>query len=373
MALQFPAEWAEMSAVLSHDWLTGMRGGERCLELLCRGMPRAVVYALVCQPEHVSAAITSHAVTTSAIQRIPILRDRFRVLLPWFPRLIESMRPPAADIQVSTSHCVAKGLPPAPGTPHLCYCFTPMRYRIFHQDYFGGGILRQLATHPLLEGLERWDRRASDRVDRFVAISRHVRRRIRHFYDREADVVYPPVDTDRCTPGDGAPGTYDLVVSALVPYKRVDLVVDAYARLGFPLKVVGTGGEYRRLRRRAGPSVDLLGWRTDEQILALYRGCRFLVFPGEEDFGIVPVEAQACGKPVVAFGRGGVRETVIDGQTGVFFHRQTPEHLLEAVETAAGRTWDPAAIRAHAVQFNPQRFIDELAAGIRACRAGEKR
>lgn len=370
MPLRFPEEWEDLNVVLAHDWLTGMRGGEKCLELMCMGMPKAEIYTLVYQPENVSEAITSHSVTASAIERIPVFRAHFRTLLPWFPRFIESMRPPAADIQISTSHCVAKGLPPTNGTPHLCYCFTPMRYRIFYDEYFGRGRLKQMATYPLLEGLERWDRRASDRVTRFVAISEHVRRRIRHFYDRDADIVYPPVDTERCTPGDGKPGSYDLIVSALVPYKRVDVAVSAYSRLGYPLKVAGTGGEFARLQRLAGPSAEFLGWKTDADILELYRGCRFLIFPGEEDFGIVPVEAQACGKPVIAYGRGGARETVVDGRTGMYFHRQQEDDLLEAVEAAAGRSWNAAVIRAHAEQFSTQAFLDGLRASIQACRAG---
>jgi glycosyltransferase involved in cell wall biosynthesis len=198
-------------------------------------------------------------------------------------------------------------------------------------------------------------------VDRFVAISGHVRDRIRRFYGRESDVVYPFVDCDRCTPGGGnARGDFDLIVSALVPYKRTDLAVEAYRKTGFPLVIAGAGTEFERLRRGAPSNVSFAGWKSDAEVLDLYRRCRLLVFPGEEDFGIVPLEAQACGKPVVAFGRGGALETVRDGETGVFFADQTPEALGEAVARCASKRWNSAAIRSWALEFGPDRFIDGM-------------
>jgi glycosyltransferase involved in cell wall biosynthesis len=204
-------------------------------------------------------------------------------------------------------------------------------------------------------------------VDRFVAISEHVRARIRESYGVDADVVYPHVDLDRFPPPDaGAPagGAFDLIVSALVPYKRLDLAVHAYARCGRPLKIAGTGTEERRLRALAPPNVELLGWRSDEEIAALYRACRLLVFPGEEDFGIVPLEAMACGKPVVALRRGGVTETVRDGETGVFFDEQTEESLLAAVETAGGIAWNARRLRAAAERFGATAFAAGLTRSI---------
>lgn len=365
MGIQFPDGWADLRVVLVHDWLTGMRGGERCLELLCRGMPEAPICTLVHDPVHISDTINGHRILTSGLQRTLLTRRYFRALLPLLPGFIESMRSPEADLVISTSHCVAKGILPPPGAKHLCYCFTPMRYGLFAGDYFGRNPLIRIAAHPMLSSLRRWDVRTSSRVDRFVAISRHVQRRIRMIYQRDADVVYPPVDTDRCTPGDGGPADYDLIVSALVPYKRIDLAVQAYNRLGYPLHIVGTGSGFQRLKRIARPHITFAGWLSDEEILAQYRGCRLLVFPGEEDFGIVPVEAQACGKPVVAFGRGGLLETVIPGQTGVFFDRPTPEDLALAVEEAAGIPWNPTTIRRHAEQFGIQPFLDGLDTEIR--------
>jgi glycosyltransferase involved in cell wall biosynthesis len=224
-------------------------------------------------------------------------------------------------------------------------------------------------------------------VDRFVALSRHVQKRILEFYGREADVVYPPVNTSFWTPDPaesaGAPrsllreaasggrprstGAYDLIVSALVPYKKIEVAVRAYNRLGYPLKIVGTGTQYKRLRGLAGANIEFLGRLDDERIRDLYRHCRLLVFPGEEDFGIVPVEAQACGRPVVAYGIGGVLETVVDGQTGIFFHAQTETALLAAIEQAATIRWNPVAIRANAERFSEANFIGGLTASIARC------
>lgn len=365
MCVHLPSRWRSISAVLVHDWLNGMRGGEKCLELLCDGFPSAPVYTLVYEPDRVSEAIRRHPVHPSPLQRVPAVRDRFRWFLPFFPTIIERMSASPAELMISTSHCVAKGLPPPDGARHLCYCFTPMRYPIFYREYFGGNPLKALALRPVLEHLRRWDRESSDRVDRFVAISRHVRERIRRFYDRDADIVYPPVNTDWFTPAPERKGGYDLVVSALVPYKAIHLAVEAYNRLGFPLRIVGTGSEYRRLRARARPHIEFLGWQSDDAVREHYRSCRFLVFPGEEDFGIVPLEAQACGAPVIAFGRGGALETIVPGETGLFFDRQGPESLLAALEEAAGRTWNPARIRANAERFRPQGFVDGMDRCIR--------
>ena len=370
MGYRFPKAWADLRVVLSHDWLTGMRGGERCLELLCEGLPDAPVFTLVHEPAQISETINRHPVHTSGLQRVPFLGSRFRWLLPYFPTAVERFRLPDADLVISTSHCVAKGIRPPAGAKHLCYCFTPIRYGIFFDAYAGPNPVKRAMLRPVLNRLQRWDRKASDRVDRFVAISEHVKARIRRFYDREADVVHPPIDTDRCTPGGSGDEGFDLVVSALVPYKRVDLAVRTYTRLGYPLKVVGTGSEARTLQAAAGPNVSFLGWRSDEEIVDLYRSCRCLVFPGEEDFGIVPLEAQACGKPVVAFAQGGALETVLDGISGVFFAKQTEEALLEAVESCVGTAWDPARIRVHAEGFGIQAFLDGLDRSLQAALGG---
>lgn len=354
--------------VLGHDWLTGMRGGERVLELLAETFPEAPIATLLCNPDALSETLRRHPVRTAWINRVPGIARHYRYWLPVLPLVARGLELPAADVLLSCSHCVAKSYRKSPGARHLCYCFTPMRYAwTFSDEYFGQGGLRRRALAPLLAWLRAWDRRTAADVDRFVAISRHVAQRIRRHYGRESDVVYPPVDTARCTPaatGSGGRGGYDLIVSALVPYKRIDLAVDTYSRRGWPLKIVGVGGCARALSARAAPCVELLGWRSDADVLELYRNCRLLLFPGEEDFGIVPLEAQACGRPVVAYGRGGALETVVPEVSGVFFPEQTDAALADAVGRAAARRWDSGTIRAHAETFAPARFLEGMAGSL---------
>jgi len=368
----FPAAWEQMNVALAHDWLTGMRGGERVLEWLCRGFPRAPISTLIHNPAAVSTTINAHSTRTSFLQSVPGIYRRYRWFLPVYPLAVSGLPTPEADILISTSHCVAKGLRARRNAKHLCYCFTPMRYAwLFHDEYLGRNPLKRLLAAPVLATLRRWDRANSAHVDRFVTLSNHVRERIRRFYGRDADVVYPPVDVDFFTPGTAeAHGGYDLIVSALVPYKRLDLAIRVYTQLGWSLKVAGTGTDFATLKKLAGPTIEFLGWQGDEQLRELYRGCRLLVFPGEEDFGIVPLEAHACGRPVVAFARGGALETIIGGETGVFFAEQADTALRTALQTAAAQNWSRAAIRRQAERFAPQHFINGLAASLEKCLAG---
>lgn len=361
--------WPHIRAALCHDWLTGMRGGERVLEMLCEGFPDAPVYTLLANRDAISDTIRSHPIHTSWLQHIPGIEHRYRMLLPLFPSAINALRPPPdTELVISTSHCVAKSLQTAPETRHLCYCFTPMRYAwALKDDYIGHGI-KALMASPVLATLRQWDRSTAKRVDRFVAISHHVRRRIERYYGRKADVVYPPVDTQRCTPGPRSENEdFDLVVSALVPYKRIDLAVEAYNRLGRRLVIVGVGSKRNELEARANDNIHFMGWQDDTTVLSLYRQCRLLVFPGEEDFGIVPLEAQACGKPVVAFKKGGALETIKEGVSGLFFEEQSCEALAEAVTRAEQQSWDLASIRQHAEAFRPDVFIEGLSTSIRTC------
>ncbi len=358
--------WPDLDVALCHDWLTGMRGGERVLEILCNAFPHAPVYTLLHNPAAISESINRHTIHTSWLQHLPGIHRTYRNFLPLFPAAINSLKPSRADLLISLSHCVAKALRPPPGTPHLCYCFTPMRYAwLFRDEYIGGNPVKRLASRPLLAWLRRWDRSTAQRVDRFVAISNHVRERILKFYGRDADVVYPPIDLDRWTPDFRQHEGFDLIASALVPYKKIDLAIQVYSRSGYPLRIVGVGSEMARLKAMAGPNVEFTGWKTDADLLALYRGCRMLVFPGEEDFGLVPLEVHACGRPVVAFARGGALETVKDGVSGVFFKEQTVGALSEAVETCAKTAWDMRAIRGHAEKFGIQPFVSGLASSIR--------
>ncbi len=374
----FQNKWGRLKVALCHDWLTGMRGGERVLELLCRAFPDAPVYTLIHNRAAISDTINSHDIVTSPLQRIPGIERHYRRFLPLFPAAMRSIRPARAELLISTSHCVAKGLRPPEGARHLCYCFTPMRYAwLFYEEYFGTNLLKKFALKPVLSALRTWDRSSSASVDRFVTLSLHVQRRIHDFYRRESDIVYPPVNTGFWTPcpeaESGTAGSrepFDLVVSALTPYKRIDLPVHAYSRTGRRLVIAGVGSEEHRLRAAAAPNIEFTGWLPDERIRDLYRECRMLIFPGEEDFGIVPLEAMACGRPVAAYARGGALETVKNRETGVLFHEQTEDALIRAVEQCSSTKWDSAAIRAHAERFGQDAFLLGLSDSMEKCLRG---
>jgi glycosyltransferase involved in cell wall biosynthesis len=355
--------------VLVHDWLTGMRGGEKCLEVACRRWPDARLYTLLHRPGSVSPAIERRSVRTSFLQRFPGVERYYRYLLPLMPLAVR-WRLPVADLVVSFSHCVAKAVQPPPGVPHVCYCFTPMRYAWhMRQSYFGdgreGGVAR--LRDRLLGALRDWDRVTAGRVSHFVAISKTVRDRIRDCYGRDSTVIYPPVDTDYYHPAPVPREDFYLAVSACAPYKRLDLAVEACKKMGRRLVVIGTGQDERRLRTLAGPTVEFLGWQPDAVIRDRLRRCRALLFPGEEDFGIVPLEANACGTPVLAFERGGATETLLPvgrhrEPTGLFFAEQDADCLIEAIGRFEQHrdAFAPAAARQQALHFNPRRFADEL-------------
>jgi glycosyltransferase involved in cell wall biosynthesis len=354
-----------------------MRGGERCLEVLCELFPSAPLFTLLHVPGSVSPVIENRRIVTSFVQRLPDATQRYRHYLPLFPAAIRRFDLGGHDVVISLSHCVAKGVRIPPGALHVCYCFTPMRYVWdLYDDYFrrdAGALVRTLMP-PVAAALRRWDRRTSS-VHHFVAISRHIAERIRRVYGRASDVIHPPVDLERFRVA--APADFYLVVSALAPYKRVDLAVAAATRLGRRLLVVGTGPEEGKLRRLAGPTVEFLGWRSDEDVARLYARCRAVLFTAFEDFGIVPLEAAAAGRPTIAFGRGGVLDTMTplagaepsiaggaEPPTAVFFDTQTVDALAAAIERfeAAERAcrFEPAALRARAERFDRPRFAERL-------------
>ena len=348
-----------------------MRGGEKCLEVVCRLYPDADVFTLLHVRGSVSEAIESHRIRTSALQGLPGVRRHYRTYLPLMPWAIEGLDLHRYDAVLSMSHCVAKSAPVARSTPHVCYCFTPMRYVWdMYEQYFGRHRMRGAlgwGVRQMARWLRRWDRRTASRVRRFVAISRCVQDRIRRCYGRDSEVIYPPVDTEFYCPA-GRVQDYYLCVSAFAPYKRLDLAIQAFNRMGRTLKIVGSGQDRRRLQGLRGPNVQLMDWRPSEELRDLYRGCRALIFPGEEDFGIVPLEAQACGRPVIAFGRGGALETVVpcdttgDGPTGLFFYEQRVEALVEAVRRfeATESHFRQEAARAQAQKFSLERYRDDL-------------
>jgi glycosyltransferase involved in cell wall biosynthesis len=361
--------------VLVHDWLTGMRGGEKCLEVLCRRFKNARLYTLLHRRGSVSPAIERLRPRTSYLQHLPDVHRYYRYLLPLMPSAARR-RLPACDLVVSFSHCVAKAALAPPDVPHVCYCFTPMRYAWHLRDAYFGTRRTGLGSRLLelwLEGLRDWDRRTAQGVTHFIAISRTVQQRIADCYGRSSDVIYPPVDTDFFKPADQERENYYLALSALVPYKRLDLAIAACNQLGRQLLVLGSGPEAKRLQSGAGPTVRFLGWQPAEVVRHHLQRCRALLFPGEEDFGIVPVEAQACGTPVIAFGRGGATETVValgkaDEPTGVFFEEQTVERLTDAVERFEKTSDDfrPRAARQQALRFEQRRFTDEMLAYLAA-------
>jgi len=306
--------------VLIHDWLTGMRGGEKVLESLCRQYPDADLLTLVHVPGSVTPVIEHRRVRSSVINRLPAPSRWYRHYLPLFPFAIEQFDLDDAALVVSTSHCAAKAVVPTGRGVHVCYSHSPMRYAWDQfPSYFGTerlGRLGNAAARHVVAWLARWDRDTAPRVHRFIANSAYVARRIQRYYNRQATVLHPPVDTGFFSPGHGAPGDYFLVVSALVPYKRIDTAIRAAALLGARLKIVGTGPDADRLRAIPATGIEFHGHVDDGQLRDLYRGARALVLPGEEDFGIAPVEAQACGRPVVALARGGACETVEHGVSG---------------------------------------------------------
>jgi glycosyltransferase involved in cell wall biosynthesis len=350
---------------LVHDWLTGMRGGERVLDELAGLFPDADLYTLFHVPGSTSERIERLRIFASPLSRVAGAARHYRKLLPLYPWAIERFQLSGYDLVLSSSHAVAKGVRVDPRTPHVCYCHTPMRYIWDQADAYLGQGLRRAAATPLLLYLRRFDARTSrpDRVQRFVANSRTVAARIRERYGREAGVVYPPVALDRIRPNGRPPEDFFLLVGGFVAYKREDLVLEAFRRLRLRLVVAGDGPQRARRMAQAPPGVEFLGRVSDAELFDLYARARALVFPAEEDFGIAAVEAQAAGRPVIAFGRGGACESVIAqgtaaAPTGLFFAEQSAEALAEAVrafERLEGE-FDPRAIRENALRFAPEHF-----------------
>ena len=305
-----PGSLSGLRVALVHDWLTGMRGGEKCLEVLCQAFPDATLHTLIHRKGALSPPIEAMTIRPSPLQRVPGVLDHYRRLLPMMPLATRAWRFGDVDLVVSLSHCVAKMARPPLGVPHVCYCFTPMRYAWEGRDAYLASWtdrpIRRALANTLLDRLRHQDRATSGRVSHFVAISETVRDRIGRCYGRESRVIQPPVDVEFFTPAPLPREDFYLCVSALVPYKNLDQAVIACTRSNRPLVLIGSGPERARLERLAGPSVRFLGWQPDEVIRDHYRRCRALLFPGEEDFGIVPIEALGCEAPVIALpGRAG--------------------------------------------------------------------
>jgi glycosyltransferase involved in cell wall biosynthesis len=368
---------------LVHDWLTGMRGGEKCLKVLCELLPRADLFTLLHVKGSVDPLIESRSPRSSLLQAFPGAGRYYRYLLPLFPLAAEGFDLDAYPLVISISHCAAKGVIPGPTSRHICYCLTPMRYVWDQYPFYFGEQGRTAAPRALTRlaahYLRMWDVTASARVDEFVAISRFVADRIRKYYRREARIIYPPVEWSQYEVAPSPAKDFYLVVSANAPYKRLDILLDAFRDLDRHVKVVGHApkGELSKSKRGSPGNVEWLGWRSDAEIRELYANCRALLFPGVEDFGLVPVEVQASGRPVIAHGRGGVLETVrglsvrevagrdpksLAGEcTGIFFQEPTAKALADAIECfeAVEDRFDPSGTREWARRFDRSVFEEQ--------------
>ena len=364
---------------LIHYWLVGMRGGERVLEEMLKLYPDADIFTHVVDRDKLSPRIAARPITQTFVGGLPGARKHYQKYLGLMPRALEELDLSAYDLVLSSESGPAKGVITRPDATHVCYCHSPMRYIWDHYPAYRdplGWLQRTYFSH-LAHRLRQWDVSSAARVDRFIANSRFVAARIDRTYRRDAAVVHPPVDLDLYGPNgpDGSPVPqaergYYLYLSELVPYKRADLAIDAFRDLNLPLKVVGRGSEFARLSKGAPDNVQMLGRVEDTDLPDLYRGARALVFPAEEDFGIVPVEAMACGTPVLAYGRGGALDSVVDGKTGLFFEEQRVASLRAVIAAFEGRRadFDPELIARHAQSFGADRFRRALKSQIDAAR-----
>jgi glycosyltransferase involved in cell wall biosynthesis len=356
-----------MKIALVHDWLIHMRGGEKVLEALAELYPDATIYTLFYRRKKLSPALQRMKIQASFLQYFPGITKYYRWLLPLLPYVIRTLEIREADLVISSSHCVAKAVKIPEGAIHICYCHTPMRYLWgFEEVYFEKFplILRPFIKQ-ILARLRAWDLQGNSGVNEFLCNSEYVRDRIRNYYGREALVVYPPLDTELFQPIADLRGDYYLVVSAFVPYKRIDLVIEAFNSLERQLVIVGDGplaAAYRKLRK--SDRISFLGQVSSEDLRRLYARSRALIFPTEEDFGIVPLEAQACGTPVIAFRRGGALESV---RTGIFFEEQTPESIRQAVSKFEGMHFDLAITASKVAEFNKTNFKKKISATLEQC------
>ena len=358
-----------MRVCIVHDYLTHVGGGERVLEALAEAFPDAPIFTLVHDKETVALDINPRRIRTSFLQRFPGAKRSHRYIpLAMMPFAIEQFDFSNFDVVVSNTHGFAKGIVLGPNTMHVSYCLTPIRYawdgsHRYVREFSSGAIFQKFA--PLaISYIRTWDYFASHRVDAYVTLSSYVARRIKKYYNAESTVVYPPVDVGRFSIGSGEKEYY-LVVSRLVPYKRVDLAIQSANALGIPLKIAGVGPEMDRLKELAGDTVEFLGFVPDDDLPNLYRNAKALLFPQEEDFGITPLEAAASGIPTIAYGAGGALETVVENTTGVLFLEQTIASLCEAIVRSQSIAWNAQVIREHSLVFSKERFIGEMRSAVR--------
>ncbi len=349
-----------MKVAIIHDYLNQMGGAERVVMAFHDIFPEAPIYTSIYDPERVDPAFRTMDIRTSFMQKLPLVTKHHQPYLPLYPFAMEALDLRGYDLVLSSSSAFGKGVITKPGTLHICYCHTPMRWCWNYEEYVEREQLGKVARRVLpflITGLRVWDQTSAMRVDDFIANSPVIAERIKKYYRREAVVIPPPVEASRF-PATPATETEDyfLALGRFVPYKRFDLAIEACNRLQLPLVVIGKGRDEERLKRIAGPTIRFLGRLSDEEVIHYYRHCRAFLFPGDEDFGITPLEAQAAGRPVIAYGAGGALASVVDGVTGLFFREQTVESLVEVLATFKERNFDPDAIRNHALEFDTPRF-----------------
>jgi glycosyltransferase involved in cell wall biosynthesis len=365
-----------MKVALVHDYLNQMGGAERVVLALHEIFPDAPIYTSIYDPQRVDPAFQKMDVRTSFMQKFPMVTKHHQPYLPFYPFAMESLDLRGYDLVLSSSSAFGKGVITKPGTLHICYCHTPMRWCWNYDEYVEREHLGRLSRRVLpflITGLRAWDQTSSMRVDYFIANSPVVAERIHKYYRRDAVVIPPPVDARRFDFNPTIPvEDYFLIVSRLIPYKRIDLAIDACNRLQLPLVIIGSGRDLARLKKMAGPTIRFMGRLSDDEVLHYYAHCRAFLFPGEEDFGITPLEAQASGRPVIAYGEGGALASVVEGVTGTFFKAQTVESLVAALASFDEQTYDPQVIRDHALEFDQPRFHRRIVQFIEA-KLGEAR
>jgi len=359
-----------LKVAIVHDWLNQIGGAEVVLEALAEMYPQSPIYTAMYWPQAMPQAYRSWDIRASFMDRLPFVKKYHQPFLPLYPLAFESFDFTGYDLVISNKSGFCHGIITSPDTLHICYCLTPTRFLWDYSSYAQRERLRglaRLALPPFLNYLRLWDRAAADRVDHFIAISRTVQQRIAKYYRRDSAVIYPPVDTSKFAPSnshhDG--DDYFLIVSRLIPYKRIDLAVRAFNELGLPLVIIGDGRDRDGLRALAKANIEFLGRVPDGKIGDYFARCRAFILPGQEDFCIAPVEAQAAGRPVIAYAAGGALDTVREGVTGAFFHEQTPEALIKAIKEFDDTGYDPAVIRRHAERFDKRVFKERLSAFIK--------
>ncbi len=349
-----------MKVALVHDYLNQMGGAERVVIAFHQMFPDAPIYTSIYDPQRVDPVFQEMDIRTSFMQKFPLVTRHHQPYLPFYPFAMESLDLRDYDLVLSSSSAFGKGVITRPETMHICYCHTPMRWCWNYREYVEreqlGGMARRVLPF-LITGLRTWDQVSAMRVDHFIANSPVVAARIQKYYRRDAVVIPPPVEVSRFSFDPAIQGEdYFLIISRLIPYKRIDLAIEACNRLHLPLVIIGAGRDMERLKRMAGPTIRFLGRLSDEEVVHYYARCRAFLFPGEEDFGLTPLEAQACGRPVIAYGSGGSLASVVEGITGEFFYEQTVDSLAAVLASFEERRYEPQTIRNHALEFDISRF-----------------